>query len=638
MSRVRSARLCVLPLLALVAMPVVRAAGRAADVEQLPAKPVADLHYGDVLFNFYAGNMFEALTRLNAYEHWDRMPNHRADTALLAGGLYLQMGLHNEAGERFSTLLTPDLPAGVRNRAWFYLARVWYARGYYPRAEEALGRISGTLPTELEAQRQHLLINVLMRQDRFDEATARLRDWKGPPDWMAYARFNLGVALARQNRLQEADPVLTAVGTLVTEDEELVALKDKANLALGFAWLQANNPAAARMALNRVRLTGPYATRALLGVGWADSALGEHRAALTPWLELHGRNLLDPAVQEAFLAVPYAYAKLGADAQAAEYYEGAITSFGAEGARIDDAVARIDGGHLVDDLLGEQRTGQPGMSWQLRKLPDTPQSRYLYDVLADNDFQEGLKNYRDLTWFDGTLERWGANIDAFGAMIDTRERAYAQRLPQTDALLAADRANQLLGERTKVDAALTAAETAGDVPALGTPKEREQWQRVRALEEALRNAPPGAETDAARDKLRLIRGVLFWHLDEAFKARDYATRTELRSVDAALNEAQNRWARVQRARELAPQTTGDFAARIAQLSERMAALHAGLQSAAERQDHYLTRLAEEQLLAQKERLSAYEVQARFALADIYDRALMGAKPAASPPPAGAAAP
>ena len=638
--RIRAWLLGPLSLLALGAsseLPAASKAARAQQANMLPAKPVADLHYGDVLFQLYSGHEFEALTRLNAYEHWQRMPNHEADAALLAGGLYLQLGMHNEAGERFATLLTPEVPVGVRNRAWFYLARVWYLRGYYPRAEEALGRISGELSPQLEAQRQHLLINALMRQQRFDEAAAKLRAWHGPADWMAYARFNLGVALARQGRLAEADPILTAVGTLNSDADELVALKDKANLALGFAWLQANNPAAARTALDRVRLTGPYATRALLGVGWADAALGEQRAALTPWLELHGRNLLDPAVQESYLAVPYAYGKLGANAQAAEYYEDAIRAFGSESTRIDDAVGRIGSGHLLDDLLGEERTGEPGFGWQLRKLPDTPQSRYLYAVLADNDFQEGLKNYRDLAWFDGTLEHWGDNMEAFGAMIDTRERAYAQRLPETDALLATGRANQLLGVRTQVDAALSAAETGNDVPAFGTPKERDQWARIRALEDALRTAPAGADTDAARDKLRLIKGALYWRLDESFKARDYAARNQLREIDAALNEAQNRWARVQRARGIAPQNTGEFAARIAALSERLRQLRGSMQSTAERQDRYLTHLAQQELLAQKERLAAYEVQARFALADIYDRAVSDGKPAAaSGPPAGAA--
>ena len=82
--------------------------------------------------------------------------------------------------------------------------------------KQSLAHISGELEPELEAERQHLLVNVLMRQQRFDEASARLAHWQGPPDWMAYARFNLGVALVRQNRLAEADPVLTLVGTMDT--------------------------------------------------------------------------------------------------------------------------------------------------------------------------------------------------------------------------------------------------------------------------------------------------------------------------------------------------------------------------------------------------------------------------------------
>src|SRR5882672_9641509 len=263
-------RLILLSLGSVVAVPAAWTAA-APVTDALTAIRVQDLHYGDVLFHFYSGDDFEALTRLEAYEHWNRMPHHEQDAALLAGGLYLSLGMHNEAGRRFETLLTDQVPAGLRNRAWFYLAKVWYARGYYDRSEQSLGHISGELAPALEGERQHLLVNVLMRQNRFDEAATRLAHWQGPPDWMTFARFNLGVALVRQNRMEEAAPVLTAVGTIAAAGSELLALRDKANLALGYAWLQANNPAAARTALERVRLSGPYSTRALLGMGWAEA-------------------------------------------------------------------------------------------------------------------------------------------------------------------------------------------------------------------------------------------------------------------------------------------------------------------------------------------------------------------------------
>ena len=107
---------------------------------KLPGTHVQDLHYGDVLFQYFIGEDFEALTRLEAYSHWQLMPHHQGEADLLAGGLYLQLGMHNEAGRRFEALLAgPEIPASVRGRAWFYLAKVWYARGYYDRTRRRAG-------------------------------------------------------------------------------------------------------------------------------------------------------------------------------------------------------------------------------------------------------------------------------------------------------------------------------------------------------------------------------------------------------------------------------------------------------------------------------------------------------------------
>src|SRR5579871_4833848 len=155
------------------------ASARRHDPEKLPDTRVRDLHYGDVLFYFYQNDDFEAITRLLAYEHWKRIPHHEDEGQLLLGGLYLSLGMHNEAGERFQTLLTKDVPTGVRNRAWFYLAQVWYARGYLNEAEDSLRKIQGKLSPDLEAQKNHLFANVLMYEGKFDEAIRLLEAWKG---------------------------------------------------------------------------------------------------------------------------------------------------------------------------------------------------------------------------------------------------------------------------------------------------------------------------------------------------------------------------------------------------------------------------------------------------------------------------
>lgn len=607
--------------------------------EQIPATRVQDLHFGDVLFQTFLGEDFEALTRLEAYSHWGLMPHHLGEKDLLAGGLYLQLGMHNEAGRRFETLLGPQIPASVKARAWFYLAKVWYARGYYDRAVDSLNRIEGTLPPLMRAERVHLSANALMRMERYDEAIALLSGWKSRSSWSHFARFNLGVALLRSNRLAEGTPFLDETGQLQSSDEELLALKDKANLALGFAYIQAGDPAKATPFLERVRLDGPQSSRALLALGWARAAQDRYEDALTPWLALRERNLLDAAVQESYLAVPYAFARLGANTQAAQYYEQALESFDGEQARIDESITRIRDGSLLRNLLGdtERSVPQRGWYWQLQELPDAPESRYLFPVFAGNDFQEGLKNFRDLGYLGSTLARWDENMVVYSDMIEAREKAYAERVPRADALLASRSLEQLAARRESVEGRVNDIVNMDEVAELGTAGQRAQWQRILAIESAMASAPAD-EQAAARDKLRLIKGVLYWDLKQSFRDRLYQQRRELRDLDKALAEANMRWLRVQQARESAPTTTGDFAVRISALQARLVELRGKLADAAEGQGRLLADIAVHELESQKQRMSEYEVQARFALASIYDRAAEPPAPASVVAPPAESAP
>src|SRR5665213_1849407 len=280
------------------------------DPNGLPPQDVKDLHYGDVLFYFFQDDYFDSITRLLAARQLDRIPHTQGEAELLLGGLYLSLGEHVEAGRIFQALLNQNASEAVRNRAWFYLGKVWYQRGYLDESERALRQVSDKIDPRINAERYMLLAQLMMRQGRYDDAITALSNWKGAPDWTAYAQFNLGVALVRRGRLQEAITYLDRVGTIQTRSEELLALKDKANLALGFALLQGQRAAEAKPILQRVRLEGPYSSKALLGVGWADAGVGEFKKALVPWLTLRKRSLLDSAVQESFLTVPYAFMQL----------------------------------------------------------------------------------------------------------------------------------------------------------------------------------------------------------------------------------------------------------------------------------------------------------------------------------------
>src|SRR3954470_18912814 len=203
---------------------------------------VKDLHWGDVLFYFYQDDYIQALTRLGASQDFNRIGNHMVEAELLKGGLYLSLGQHEEAGRIFKSLLNDNVPLDVRNRAWFYLAKVWYQRNYLQESANALASIRGALPGDLEPERHLLEAQVMMYLNRYDEAIRALERWQptgnGDDVWSAYARFNIGVALVRQGRIDDATKLLDAVGQIEAPTQELAALRDKSNLALGYALIK----------------------------------------------------------------------------------------------------------------------------------------------------------------------------------------------------------------------------------------------------------------------------------------------------------------------------------------------------------------------------------------------------------------
>src|SRR6185312_5621330 len=581
----RSACLCVLAALTLLA-GAAPAAARLHDPEALPEIRIQDLPYGDVLFYYYQGKDFEAATRLSAYEHWQALPHHGSDARLLLGSLYLSLGMYDRAHQSFESLLTSDVPTGVRNRAWLFLGQALYARGQYAQAERDLIRINGRMSPDLESQKELLLANVWMREGRFDRAAQLLEQWRGSQQgWTAYARLNLGVALVRQGSLAEAAPVLSSVGTMYALAPEMVALKDRANLALGLAYLKANDAAKARVALDRVLLEGPFSGEALLAAGWAQAADGNYRAALVPWMALHGRSPLDPAVQEAYLTVPYAFFELRAPGQASQFYRTALRSYDDESARIDGAIARIRNGSLLTQLLAREA--------------DAPAAATVGNDPLDDDALPDRLSY-GWFWQLGKLAALGQRRAALAARLEQVERAH-------------------------------------EVTALAAPDESALWARVERVQAKLAHDPDTPTYAKLRERLTLVRGVLLYKMDQEFAARLWQERRQLKRLDLSLSQAQERWGLLESGRQTLPVQTGDFAARVTMLQQRIGTLQVRLAAAETAQSQALAALAVHDLEQQKKRLEGYRIQAQFALATIYDQAAHPASdtsggPAAAPSP------
>lgn len=579
---------------------------------------VKDAQYGEVLFYFYQGEYFPAIVRLLAAQQQSQLENHAKEAELLLGGLYLSYGHHLHAAEIFERLLADNVEPEIRDRTWFFLAKIWHQRGYLTESQNALNNIQNELPKVLESERHMLQAQILIDEQQYDKAIAMLEAWKDKTEWASYAKFNLGVALVRSGRVDAAVQILDDLGNLDAYNEELSSLRDKANLALGYAYLQGGQPMAAKSPLQRVRLDGPFSNKALLGVGWADAEINNYRRALVPWMELRSRDLLDAAVQESMLAIPYAMAKLDSISQAADHYLNAVEAFYEESNRIDRTIDYIETGALLDEFLEQDPLETTGWYWKLEQLPEGPESRYLFHLLATHSFQEGLKNYRDLGYLRRNLRDWQKNIGVYRNMLDTRELAYSDRLPRIEASLARADLDGMISRKLEFDARLNNIEKTGDTLALATQREFELWGEITALERTPALAEDIPEAEEVRDKIKLLKGVLQWNLDREFKSRLWKVRRDVKQTGQALVETQRARRNIDETMRHEPLVFDGFNSRVDGLNPRIEALQSKVDAAMGSQRAFLQSIAVEELRAQQQRLNTYSVQARFALAAIYD--------------------
>jgi lipopolysaccharide biosynthesis regulator YciM len=583
-------------------------------------REVRDLHYGDVLFYYYQDDFFEAITRLMAARAMGRAEAHSDDGDLLMGGMLLSYGQHRQATEIFQRLLDTTASPEVRDRAWFYLARVSYERGLFDQAEAALNHIKDTLPPRMDAERVMLKAQVLMEQDHFDEAAAVLGKWRGPPDWVSYAHYNLGVALVRSQHFHDGFTYLQLAGNSAGTDPEHIALRDRANVALGFAEIQSGSAEDARTALGRVRLDGPYSNKALLGLGWADLALNHEKEALTPWLELNTRDPLDIAVDESLLAVPYAMARLHSYGLAANHYQQAIKAYDDETRRLDASIAKIRNGQLVPALLADDPIDRMGWGWHLKKLPTNDESRYLLDLIASHPFQEALKNYRDLRYLHANLQKWSRDIGTFSDMLAAQQQRLDQRQPAVaDALRHVD-LDAIAQKRDALAARLDQIEDRQDAVALASDKERQQWASMQSIGERIGRLGDTEQAAALRDQLRLVKGVLLWNLQHDYRLRLWQQKHSLAELNQKIDEANSLRRSVDDAQTTARARIASLGERVAQQPPRIVALTAQTENLLARQQAELERMAIEELEHDKQRLNSYTLDAEFALAQIYDRA------------------
>lgn len=483
------------------------------------------------------------------------------------------------------------------------LAEHWYRRGRLDAAGRLLSALRPALPRAELERWMTLQSEVLIAQQRWGDAIAVLREQVDSDARTLHARYNLGVALLRNGELVEGRRELDAVGRAAVRDETEAALRDRANVTLGYHFLGRELGGTAKPLFERVRVEGPHSNQALLGMGWAEIApRGERQARLTedelpspyssfstlgvlirpgalspevlarlgltsfkqdalrgdeqqrllralvPWLELARRDPFDPAVQEGRLAIAQALDQLGAHRQALQTYLQAVEEFERARSRIAGIRAQLPQGRMIETMIRRDADAESGREWRVTELADVPETYWLADLLATHRLQEGLRNYRDLRLLARRLD-----LVALRAVQLPQELARLRR----SGLWAVDLRTRQLAERY--------------------------------------TTPPGPPVS-----LRIER----W-LGSAWNSAATLPETAIRPPRLRLDSTM-------------PRFQGPYET-LRSLQQRIAALRPLIEQARTTQRRLLDEMLDAELDAQRRTLERYLLEARFAIARIYDR-------------------
>jgi len=582
-----------------------------------------DLYFGEALYFAFQGEWFDAIARLDTelQQHYqldqpelDSLYRHIGQAEFDVGDFELAYRMHRRAGRAITAVIEGNVEESVRNAASYRLAKIYFQKDQPLNALATLERINGSVPAAISADLDFLRAQVLMASGRFSTAIPILQQLRDERKLAGFSGYNLGIAQLRDGQEQQGWQSLDLTGQLRSDDPVVLAIRDKANLALGDQLLEAENYSAAKLALDRVRLDGPYSNRALLGSGWADASQERFERALVPWSMLSEREVTDPAVQEALLAVPYAYGKLGVYSKAALLYGSALEAFGTEIDKLGASIQSIREGRFLRALTREELRQDPDWVVKLRKLPDAPETYYLLELLASHDFQAALQNYLDLDRLRGRLETWQGDLDAYAELIETRRAYYQPLLPEIDSRFRRlDSQMRLrLQQRERIDKRLQAMLAAPRPDDLATAQERIIRERLARLD--------AAQSPEVAARIKRLQGIMIWNIRTDYDRRLTEAHRNLQALNRDVAQLNRNYTAFVRTRQAATQSYLGYTATIRRLRQQISDAAEQVGTLLARQGHQLEVMAVNELTGRRARLEEFQVKARFALADSYDRA------------------
>lgn len=472
------------------------------NVAKEQGEPVRSPQWGEVLFSHYKGDDLDALIRLLAREQQGKLKEHETTANLFAAGLLLDLGLPVAAQERLDNTPADMLSAWQKSRLSMALARVYYRQQHYNKAQLQLAQIDEKHLDEDDIQRKRLMsAQLLFRNHEYEAASRQLESIEKKGNMQLYARYNNGLSLLQLNdplAQVKGEQLLESIVQLQPLDQEQYALKDQAILALALYSLRIKDAKRAQNLLLTLRVDGLVTHDGLLTLGWSYAAEGDYKKALIYWLKLSEEDdLLEPTVQESWLAVPYAYQQQG-DFQSAIYgYEQALSSH----LKALESLNSLEDQEAWRALLYQQQTANNSFT---KNSPG-----FQRQLVGDAEFFELLSQWQQLYKWDNKLQFALTALTPIRVMLETNDQRFKEKSALVNEKLKQISDLKLAEKQSELKQILKQQKQLAVAELLLPEQSAKIWHRLQSAEQ-LTKVIPEEKLGEKGEQLRRIKGVALW--------------------------------------------------------------------------------------------------------------------------------
>ena len=639
--------------------------GPVAVGDELPQR-ASDPAYGVALYEYYQGNAFEALTRLNVASAEGGIDGHGDHPALVEGGLMLSYGMTHEAGALFRELLDENaaVAPGTRNQAWFYLGKVFYLEQDSIAARDALERVDDEL---LQAESDELYHEWLYLRGQLalsgtagtsgetvDELIDSLPE---SSPWRAYLHYNQAVGMLSEGQTEEAMDALASLDSLLGElpefepplANEMSALRERVKLSIGRLHLSRGDFAGAMASLEQIALDGVFSDQALFDYAVAASREGRAGLALQALNTLQQRPLFTPWLQQVPYARGFLFEQMDRQQQALQAYREAASHYQSLSTRLSDEREQLTEARLIEALRFVREgdsPGQPGSMDAEMVRPEPGETTVLTDaygrvkvrpgdyslagLLATESFQLSLRDLHELYRLRDSLGQWQTQLESFDIMLETRAQQREQRIRETRDALDALNADQWLARQAEYRSAIEDALAREDLRFFMTQEQHELADRLAQVEKTLSQLPEDESTRKQRETFQRMNAYFNWRIADDYAVNRWAAEKQLRELDRAMEVFVDQRALIEQ--EMA--SGGENQALAARVEARQAALQrlqGELDKALSAARTELLTLVDTELQQQSQEVQGYLRATRHAAARLADTLFLGRNGAAANP-------